>query len=95
MSAFSKKSVTMVCGSMLLTLRGGGLGVKFLGNSNHTAHRRVRGNTLVEFEANRANGFRANRETDRNTDRQTDRDLPNYSMIALMMLTMTVTQKAM
>ena len=43
-----------------------------LTNSNQSAHLRVRGNTLVEFEANRANGFRANRETDRKTDRRKD-----------------------
>ena len=32
----------------------------------------VRSNTLAEFEANRANGFRANPETDRQKDGKTD-----------------------
>ena len=41
-------------------------------NSNHAAHRRVRSNTLAKFEANRANGFRANRETERWKDRRTE-----------------------
>ena len=50
---------------------------------NHTAHRRVRSNTLAEFEANRANGFRANRVSDRQKDGKTDKDLPNYSMMSL------------
>ena len=63
-----------------------------LTNSNQNAHRRFRGNTLVEFEPNRANGFLGNQisehnlGTDRRTERQTegadDRDFRNYSMMS-------------
>ena len=52
-----------------------------LTHSNQSPHRWIRGNTLVEFEANRANGFLGNQISDRITDKKKDRDLSNYSMM--------------